>query len=50
MLDFLSVGRRGDARAFDYVTLAAPGSMVRRLRALSGAPKVSMRFRPAGPN
>ena len=48
VIDFMPVGRRADAGAYDYVTLAAPGWMVRRVRALSGTPTVRVRFRPAG--
>lgn len=49
VIDYMPVGRREDAGAYDYVTLAAPGWMVRRVRALRGTPSVNVRFRPAGP-
>ena len=48
VLDFMPVGRREGSGTFDYVTLIAPGWMVRRMRALSGRPRVRMTFRPAG--
>ena len=50
LLDYMAVGRRSGAGAFDYVTLNAPGWMIRRVRALSGSPRLTMRFRPAGPD
>ena len=50
VLDYMAVGRRSGSGAFDYVTLNAPGWMVRRVHALSGSPRVAMRFRPAGPD
>lgn len=50
VLDFMAVGRRSGSGAFDYVTLNAPGWMVRHVRVLSGRPTIAMRFRPAGPN
>ncbi len=49
VLDFMPVGRREGAGTFDHVTVMAPGWMVRRMRAVSGRPRVSMRFRPVGP-
>ena len=50
VLDFMVVGRRSGSGAFDYVTLNAPGWMVRRVRAVCGRPRMTMRFRPAGPD
>ena len=50
ILDFMPVGRRSDAGAYDYVTLATPGWLVRRVRVLEGEPTVRFRFTPAGPD
>ena len=50
VIDAMPVGRRSDAGAYDYVTLATPGWLIRRVRALRGAPTVRMRFAPAGPD
>ncbi|MEO1103918.1 MAG: glycoside hydrolase family 15 protein, partial [Pseudomonadota bacterium] len=50
VLDFMPVGRRADAGAFDYVTLSCVGWVVRRVRVLSGEVDLTMTFRPGGPN
>lgn len=50
IIDLMPVGRRSDAGAYDYVTLAAPGWVIRRVRALRGDPIVRFRFAPAGPD
>ena len=50
VIDFMPVGRRADAGPYDYVTLAAPGWMVRRVRAIEGSPRVAMRLHAADPD
>ena len=47
LTDFMPVGRRLDARAHDYVTLNAPGWLVRRVEGLKGAVELIVRYRPA---
>lgn len=44
--DFMPVGRRREARVHDYVSLNAPGWLVRRFACLSGRVAVSSRFDP----
>ena len=50
VLDFMPVGRRADAKTYDYTTLAAPGWMVRRVKVLSGEVDLAMRFEAGGPD
>ena len=50
IIDFMPVGRRSDAGPYDYVTLAAPGWMVRLVRAIEGSPSIIMRMLPAKPD
>jgi hypothetical protein len=49
LIDFMPVGRTRAASTHDYVTLNAPGWVVRRLRCLSGRVDATVRFRPRGP-
>jgi len=44
--DFMPVGRTREAGTHDYVSLSAPGWIVRRLRCLSGTIRVTMRVSP----
>jgi GH15 family glucan-1,4-alpha-glucosidase len=46
LLDFMPVGRTREAGVHDYVSLAAPGWLVRRAECVSGAVKVRMRLAP----
>ena len=45
--DFMPVGRRLDAGPHDYVSLNAPGWLVRRVEGLRGAVELSIRYRPS---
>ncbi|TFL17505.1 glycoside hydrolase family 15 protein [Jannaschia formosa] len=49
LVDFMPVGRTRTASVHDYVTLNAPGWIVRRLRCVSGRVDLTMQFRPRGP-
>jgi GH15 family glucan-1,4-alpha-glucosidase len=49
IIDFMPVGRSRDASVHDYVTLNAPGWIVRRLHCVSGHVDLTMQFRPRGP-
>ncbi|CUH39065.1 Trehalase [Jannaschia seosinensis] len=48
LVDFMPVGRTRTASVHDYVTLNAPGWVVRRMRCLSGRVDLTSRFRPRG--
>ncbi|MBM9596030.1 glycoside hydrolase family 15 protein [Roseitranquillus sediminis] len=48
LIDFMPVGRTRGARVHDYVTLNAPGWVVRRMRCTSGHATLKTRFRPRG--
>jgi alpha,alpha-trehalase len=45
--DFMPVGRRLDAGPHDYVSLNAPGWLVRRIEGLRGAVELAIRYRPS---
>ncbi|HEX6268386.1 MAG TPA: trehalase-like domain-containing protein, partial [Burkholderiales bacterium] len=45
--DCMPVGRRPGARAHDYVSLAAPGLLVRRVEGLEGSCSLELAFRPS---
>ena len=47
LTDFMPVGRRLDATTHDYVTLNAPGWLVRRIEGLHGAVELVVRYRPS---
>ncbi|SDY93976.1 glycoside hydrolase family 15 protein [Citreimonas salinaria] len=46
VIDFMPVGRSRSAGIHDYVTLNAPGWLVRRLECVSGTVRVTSRFAP----
>lgn len=46
MLDFMPVGRSRDAGVHDYVTLNAPGWLMRRLECVAGSVHITSRFAP----
>ena len=46
LTDFMPVGRRRNAGVHDYVSLAAPGAVVRLLEGLGGAVPVRVRYAP----
>lgn len=46
VLDFMPVGRTREAGTHDYVSLSAPGWIVRRLRCLSGDVRIRMTVSP----
>jgi GH15 family glucan-1,4-alpha-glucosidase len=48
LVDFMPVGRKRSAAIHDYVTLSAPGWVVRRMRCISGRVRLTTRFRPRG--
>ena len=50
VLDFMAVGRREGSSTYDYVTLTAPGWLMRRVTVLNGEADVVMTFRPAAPD
>jgi GH15 family glucan-1,4-alpha-glucosidase len=45
--DFMPVGRQPQAGAHDYVTLTAPGLLIRTIEGLSGTTVLDVTFRPA---
>ena len=47
LTDCMPVGRQPGARAHDYVSLAAPGLLVRCVEGLAGKVRLDLRFRPA---
>jgi GH15 family glucan-1,4-alpha-glucosidase len=47
LTDFMPVGRRLDAGAHDYVSLNAPGWLVRRIEGLKGTVELIVRYRPS---
>ncbi len=47
--DFMPVGRSRSAGTHDYVTLSAPGWLVRRFSCEAGKVRFTTRFRPGGP-
>lgn len=49
IVDFMPVGRTRTASVHDYVTLNAPGWLVRRMRCISGRVALTTHFRPRGP-
>ncbi len=46
VIDFMPVGRSRSAGVHDYVTLNAPGWLVRRLECIAGTVRVTSRFAP----
>jgi len=48
LIDFMPVGRARTASVHDYVTLNAPGWVVRRMHCTSGHVSLTTRFRPRG--
>lgn len=48
LVDFMPVGRTRGASVHGYVTLNAPGWVVRRMRCTSGRVSLTTRFRPRG--
>ncbi|MBS1302942.1 glycoside hydrolase family 15 protein [Loktanella sp. SALINAS62] len=48
LIDFMPVGRTRTAKVHDYVTLNAPGWVVRRMRCTSGHVDLTVRFCPRG--
>ncbi len=48
LIDFMPVGRKRGASVHDYVTLNAPGWVVRRMRCISGRVGLTTRFQPRG--
>ena len=48
LVDFMPVGRTRGASVHDYVSLNAPGWLVRRMRCTSGRVSLVTRFRPRG--
>jgi len=48
VVDFMPVGRARTATVHDYVTLNAPGWLVRRLRCVEGTVELTSRFAPRG--
>lgn len=49
LVDFMPVGRTRGASVHDYVTLNAPGWVVRRMHCVEGRVALTSRFRPRGP-
>ena len=47
LTDFMPVGRQLDAGVHDYVTLNAPGWLIRRLEGVAGEVEVEIRYRPS---
>jgi GH15 family glucan-1,4-alpha-glucosidase len=47
LTDFMPVGRRLEAGAHDYVSLNAPGWLIRRIEGLRGALELVVRYRPS---
>ncbi|ESR24621.1 Glucoamylase [Lutibaculum baratangense AMV1] len=47
LTDMMVVGRSASAGAFDYVSLTAPGVLVRKIRCTRGNAKVRARYRPS---
>ena len=47
LTDFMPVGRRLDAATHDYVSLNAPGWLIRRIEGLLGAVELTVRYRPS---
>jgi GH15 family glucan-1,4-alpha-glucosidase len=47
LTDFMPVGRELDAGAHDYVSLNAPGWLVRRVEGLKGTVELLVRYRPS---
>lgn len=50
VLDFMPVGRSREAGTHDYVTLNAPGWLMRRLECTEGNVRVTSHFAPRAPN
>lgn len=48
LMDFMPVGRKRTASVHDYVSLSAPGWLVRRFKCISGQVEVTTRFAPRG--
>jgi len=47
LTDFMPVGRKLDASTHDYVSLVAPGWLVRRVTGLRGRVRIAMRYVPS---
>ena len=47
LTDFMPVGRQLDTSVHDYVTLNAPGWLIRRLEGVAGEVEVEIRYRPS---